>query len=72
MDEAFFNMLYDVWQENPPESAWRTIDLFFLAKSGEAFTPASLAKRWGISETKAEVILFGLKGMLAQRGLLRS
>lgn len=72
MEESYFRMLNDVWRDQPSESAWRMIDLFFLAKSGEPFTLAALSARWGISETKAEVLLMGLKSQLAQRGLLQS
>lgn len=70
LEESFFHLIHDVWREHPADTAWRMIDLFFLAKSGEAFTSASLAKRWGVSETKAEVLLMDLKGRLAQRSLL--
>ena len=69
-EAAYFNLLHEVWSEQPSDVAWRMIDLFFMAKSEEAYTPKSLAHRWGISEAKAEVLLMGLKGKLAQRNLL--
>lgn len=70
LEESYFHLLHDVWRDQPADTAWRMIDLFFLAKSGDAFTSSSLASRWGISETKAEVLLMDLKGRLAQRSLL--
>lgn len=70
LDESYFHLLHDVWRDQSADTAWRMIDLFFLAKSGESFTSLSLAKRWSVSETKAEVLLMDLKGRLAQRSLL--